>query len=118
MRARLTAEQAEEKIERLETQLAVLEHALYLALVAPCEIYLRLDPCPAMRLADDVARFLRDDAVLARPPSLWYRVQKTVRRHREIGQGPLCGRHADAGLDFRAVRLAGAKHGSARCALI
>ena len=56
MRARLTAEQAEEKIERLETQLAVLEHALYLALVAPCEIYLRLDPCPAMRLADDVAR--------------------------------------------------------------
>jgi WD40 repeat protein/serine/threonine protein kinase len=33
-------------------------------------------------LAGDVRRYLDSDAVLARPPSNYYRLQKTVRRHR------------------------------------
>ena len=33
-----------------------LEHALYLALVGPIEAFMRMDPCPAMRLADEIAR--------------------------------------------------------------
>ena len=33
-------------------------------------------------LAEDVRRYLADDAVLARPPSNYYRFQKTVRRNR------------------------------------
>jgi len=33
-------------------------------------------------LADDLQRYLRDEPVVARPSSTWYRVRKFVRRHR------------------------------------
>lgn len=36
----------------------------------------------AGELADDLARYQREDAVRARPPSLGYRLQKFVKRHR------------------------------------
>lgn len=36
----------------------------------------------ASAFADDVKRYLNDDQVMARPPSLVYRMQKTVRRHK------------------------------------
>ena len=47
-----------------------------------------LEKTPAARyetasaLADDLERFLQDEAVLARPPSTRYRLRKFVRRHR------------------------------------
>src|SRR4030095_4569686 len=36
----------------------------------------------ATGLAEDIERYLREEAVLARPPSRLYRVQKLVRRNR------------------------------------
>ena len=35
-------------------------------------------------LAMDIQRYLRQEPVLARPPSQWYRMQKLVRRHRLV----------------------------------
>ena len=35
-------------------------------------------------LAMDIQRYLRQEPVLARPPSQWYRIQKLVRRHRLV----------------------------------
>ena len=38
----------------------------------------------ASALADDVRRYLADDMVTARPPSLQYRMSKSIRRHRTM----------------------------------
>src|SRR4030095_155312 len=38
---------------------------------------------PASGLAEDIERYLREEAVLARPPSQLYRLQKVVRRNRK-----------------------------------
>jgi hypothetical protein len=35
-------------------------------------------------LAMDIQRYMRQEPVLARPPSQWYRTQKLVRRHRLV----------------------------------
>ncbi|HEY5909525.1 MAG TPA: serine/threonine-protein kinase [Verrucomicrobiae bacterium] len=38
----------------------------------------------ANALAEDIGRYLHDEAVLARPPSQWYRLQKLVHRNRMV----------------------------------
>ena len=38
----------------------------------------------ARALADDLQRFLRDEPILARPPSLWDKTIKWVRRHKSV----------------------------------
>ncbi len=62
----------------------------------------------ASDLARDVERFLRDEPVLACPPSAWYRLRKLVRRHR--------GRVAAAGVVLLClvVGIAGTVAGLAR----
>ncbi|MCA9062993.1 MAG: protein kinase [Planctomycetaceae bacterium] len=36
----------------------------------------------AIGFAEDILRYLNDQPVIARPPSYWYRISKTIRRHR------------------------------------
>ncbi len=44
----------------------------------------------ASALADDLTRHLKDEPILARPPSTMYRMRKFVRRNR-VGVGAFCG---------------------------
>ncbi|HVX86429.1 MAG TPA: serine/threonine-protein kinase [Phycisphaerae bacterium] len=43
----------------------------------------------ARALADDLARFLRDEPILAKPPTRWDRLVKWTRRHRSLAIGGL-----------------------------
>ncbi|GAB5443569.1 MAG: hypothetical protein Fues2KO_39180 [Fuerstiella sp.] len=44
----------------------------------------------AAELADDIDRFLHHQEVHARPPSLWYRSSKLIRRHKGLVTGVVC----------------------------
>ncbi|MCC6660465.1 MAG: serine/threonine protein kinase [Phycisphaerales bacterium] len=78
----------------------------------------------AAALADDIRRHLRDEPILARPPSAAYRVRKFTRRHRALVAG-VCGVVAalSAGLVGTGVMLVRARAaerlatGNARAAL-
>ena len=72
--------------ERRRTTPAMLRRALSSDLAQIMSVCLQKDPrrryCSASALADDIKRYLRKEPVLARGPTVWYRVRRRLRRHR------------------------------------